>query len=221
MPRSPRSTSAENSPRVNVPCSPVPWISTNDDRLAHDEIGVHAGVTIFQVHQVQPRLRLDYADAHGGDEGAEGRRDARARGEPGTRVRQRHAAAGDAGGAGPAVGLQHVAVDADRVLAERHGAHRRAQRAADQALDLLGPPTRAVPLAAVRSTVARGSIEYSAVTHPSPVPFLNGGTPGSTLRRAVDQRPAHADEARALGVGVRLPLEHEGTELVVGTVVRS
>src|SRR6266850_3183845 len=33
----------------------------------------------------------------------------------------------------------------------------------------------------VRSEVARGSIAYSAVTHPSPVPFLNGGTPCSTL----------------------------------------
>jgi hypothetical protein len=33
----------------------------------------------------------------------------------------------------------------------------------------------------VRSTVARGSMAYSAVTQPSPVPFLNPGTPGSTL----------------------------------------
>ena len=33
----------------------------------------------------------------------------------------------------------------------------------------------------VRSSVARGSMAYSAVTHPSPEPFLNPGTPGSTL----------------------------------------
>src|ERR1043165_632274 len=33
----------------------------------------------------------------------------------------------------------------------------------------------------VRSEVARGSMAYSAVTHPSPLPFLNGGTPCSTL----------------------------------------
>ena len=32
----------------------------------------------------------------------------------------------------------------------------------------------------VRSTVARGSMAYSAVTHPSPLPFLNPGTPVST-----------------------------------------
>src|ERR1041385_1227533 len=34
---------------------------------------------------------------------------------------------------------------------------------------------------AVRSRVARGSMAYSAVTHPSPLPFLKGGTPSSTL----------------------------------------
>ena len=34
---------------------------------------------------------------------------------------------------------------------------------------------------AVRVWVARGSIEYSAVTHPSPVPFLCGGGLSSQL----------------------------------------
>jgi hypothetical protein len=34
---------------------------------------------------------------------------------------------------------------------------------------------------AVRSWVARGSMAYSAVTHPCPLPFRNGGTPSSTL----------------------------------------
>jgi len=32
----------------------------------------------------------------------------------------------------------------------------------------------------VRSTVARGSMAYSPVTQPSPLPFLNPGTPAST-----------------------------------------
>ncbi len=59
--------------------------------------------------------------------------------------------------------------------------HRRAERAADQALDLLGAPPGPFRSRWVRSTVARGSMAYSAVTQPSPVPFLNPGTPGSTL----------------------------------------
>ncbi len=53
-------------------------------------------------------------------------------------VGQRDVGAGDRGGAGAAVGLQHVAVDRDRVLAERGQVDRGAQRAADQPRDLVG-----------------------------------------------------------------------------------
>ena len=73
----------------------------------------------------------------------------------------------------------------------------------------------------VRSTVARGSMAYSAVTHPSPLPFLNPGTPVSTRRGAVHQRAAHADEARAFGVRVGAALEHERAELIVGAAIRT
>ena len=48
--------------------------------------------------------------------------------------------AGDRSGARAAVGLQHVAVDRDRVLAERGQIDGSAQRAADQPRDLVGAP---------------------------------------------------------------------------------
>ena len=51
---------------------------------------------------------------------------------------ERHEAAGDRGAARAAVGLEHVAVDPDRALAERLEVDHAAQRAADQALDLDG-----------------------------------------------------------------------------------
>ena len=47
---------------------------------------------------------------------------------------------GDRGGARAAVGLQHVAVDLDGPLPERREVDHRAQRASDQALDLLRAP---------------------------------------------------------------------------------
>ena len=48
--------------------------------------------------------------------------------------------AGDRGAAGPAVGLQDVAVDVDRALAERLEVDHPAQRATDQPLDLDAAP---------------------------------------------------------------------------------
>ena len=54
---------------------------------------------------------------------------------PGDAVGQRHPGAGDGGGAGAAVGLDHVAIDRDLALAERLQVDRGAQAAADQALD--------------------------------------------------------------------------------------
>ena len=56
---------------------------------------------------------------------------------------QGHVAAGDRGAARAAVGLEHVAVDVDAALAERLEVDDRAQRAADQPLDLDTTPVLA------------------------------------------------------------------------------
>ena len=58
------------------------------------------------------------------------------------------------GGAGAAVGLDHVAVDLDGALAERRQVDHRAQGAADQALDFLG---------AARLLAARGLAVHARV----------------------------------------------------------
>src|SRR5207245_2527802 len=55
---------------------------------------------------------------------------------------ERDEPAGDRGGARPAIGLDDLAVDHDAARSERLQIDRRAQRAADQALDLEGSPAR-------------------------------------------------------------------------------
>src|SRR5690606_27191921 len=56
------------------------------------------------------------------------------------RVYQRHHRAGDRRGAGTAVGLDHIAIDVEGVLAQLAHVQRRTQRAADQTLDFQGAP---------------------------------------------------------------------------------
>ena len=95
------------------------------------------------------------------------------------RERERHPAAGDGRGARAAVGLDDVAVERDGALPERAQVDRGAQRAADEPLDLEGAAAllaRAPPRAPCARCVERGSIPYSAVTQPAPVPKTCGGT---------------------------------------------
>src|SRR5690606_11879246 len=70
--------------------------------------------------------------------------------EPGDGVGQCDVGAGDGGGTGAAVGLQDVAVDGDGVLAQCGQIDAGAQRAADEATDLVGAAT---DLAAHRFTL--------------------------------------------------------------------
>ena len=96
-------------------------------------------------------------------------------------VGERHVAAGDRGGPGAAIGLDDVAVDGDRALAELRRA--RSPRAASGRRAAgsrgCGRPVRPASRP-VRVDVARGSMPYSAVTQPCPLPRRNGGTRSST-----------------------------------------
>ena len=76
---------------------------------------------VLLVGQVEPRLAVDDADADRRDRaGQRVRPGERACGaQPGDGVGQRDVGPGDRGGAGAAVGLEHVAVEHDGVLAER------------------------------------------------------------------------------------------------------
>ena len=134
--------------------------------LQQHDVGVDAGVAILEVGEVEPRLAVHDADRHRGHQGAERGRHCLARGKPGAGIGQGHAAAGDARGAGAAVGLEHVAVDLDGELAEGEGAHRGAERAADEALDLLGASAGALALAT--GALDRGAGEHGVLgRHPA------------------------------------------------------
>ena len=84
---------------------------------------------------------VDDADRDRGDRVVErvARETSRACMQPGEGVVERDVGAADRGGAGAAVGLEHVAVDGDLALAERDQVADRPQRPADEPLDLLGP----------------------------------------------------------------------------------
>jgi len=60
---------------------------------------------------------------------------------PVQRIHQRHAGTGNGGGAGAAIGLQHITVNGDGVLAQRSQVYRRAQGAGDQTGDLQSTAT--------------------------------------------------------------------------------
>ena len=106
-------------------------------RAGHDEIGVGVGLRILGIVEIEHRRAV--ADAAGDRRHVIAQRIGAqhfARLHPGDAIVQRDPAAGDRGGAGAAVGLDHVAVDGDLPLAERRKIDDRAQAAADQALDL-------------------------------------------------------------------------------------
>ena len=121
---------------------------------------------VLDVRQVEHGHAVDDAD-----------RDRRARsrngcglGPPGLhqaaeRVVQRDVAAADRRGTRTAVGLQHVAVDDDRALAEHRQVAHRPQRPADEPLDLLRAPAAAP---APRGRRARASSRAASSTRPSP-----------------------------------------------------
>ena len=72
----------------------------------------------------------------------------------------------------------------------------------------------------MRVLVARGSMPYSAVTHPLPVPRRNGGTRSSTLAVQMTLRLADLDQHRAFGVQQVVGGDLGRAELAGSAVVR-
>lgn len=147
-----------------------------------DDVHVGLGTHVLLVAQVEERGAVDDADGDGGD-GA-GERFAAGLDEllalcPGDGVGEGDVRAGDGGGAGAAVGLEDVAVEDDGVLAECLVVDDGAQGAADEAGDLVGaaPILPRTDSRSPRVLVERGSMEYSAVTQPSPLPLRQRGRP--------------------------------------------
>ena len=175
------------------------------DELAgpgHHDVHVDLGPHVLRVVEVEVPERVD--DTHrdrralvgervggellGGDEARAG-------------VVQRDVAAADRRGAGAAVGLEHVAVDGDLHLAEHGEVGHRAERPADETLDLL----RAARLLALRrlavGALRRGAGQHRVLgRHPAPAlapqprrhPLLH-------RRRAQHTGAAELDEHRARG----------------------
>ena len=135
---------------------------------------------------------------------------------PGDAIVQRDPGAGDRGGAGAAVGLDHVAVDGDLPLAERGKVDDRAQAASDQALDLDG----------AAALLAGGGLAPRALVSGARQHAVFGGDPAARLalepgRQPLFQRRRHQHvgvaelhEARALGVFHHAALERYGAQLV-------
>ena len=109
-------------------------------------------------------------------------------------ARERDVAAGDRRGARAAVGLEHVAVDGDRALAEPREVDDAAQRAADQALDLVRPAADAA-----LGRFAVGALGGGARQH-----RVLGGDPARALAAEM-RRDAVGDRRRAQDLGVAHP----------------
>src|SRR5207302_1343386 len=75
-------------------------------------------------------------------------------------VREGDEAAGDRGGARPAVSLDHLAIDHDAPRTERLQVNSRTERAADETLDLKGPAARPSDKALARAALGRAPRQH-------------------------------------------------------------
>src|SRR5581483_7818386 len=132
-------------------------------------VHVRLGHDVFLVAQVEPCLAAD--DAHADRAHRADQRVALAPlalPQPPDRVGECDVPAGYRRGTRTAVGLEHVAVDDDRVLAQRLVVHARPERPADQAGDLLGAPAEpALDRLAVAAGVRRPGQHRVLGGHPA------------------------------------------------------
>ncbi len=107
--------------------------------LGHHHVHVGLGGGIFNVLQIADCFPFVHADGDGRDHLLErALLDQSLRHHPVQGIHQRHAGTGNGSSAGAAIGLQHVTVHRDGVLAERGQIHGGAQGAGDQTGDLQG-----------------------------------------------------------------------------------
>src|SRR5215831_18129906 len=105
-----------------------------DEALAagHDDVQVDLGPRVLHVVEVEQQLAADDPERNRRDRVGQHAREARLP----ERARRRHVGARDRRAARSAVGLEDVAVEPERPLAERLEVEHGANRAPDQALDL-------------------------------------------------------------------------------------
>jgi hypothetical protein len=191
-------------------------------RGEHDDVHVDVGAGVLLVDEVEEGVAVDDADGGGGNhleerrglEGAGGDEAVEGDGEG-------DGGSGDGGGAGSAVGLEDVAVEDDGALAEGLHVDDGAERAADEALDLVGA---AADLAAFgfaggageggagEHAVLGGDPAAAGVAEPAGDALLDGGV-------AEDAGVAGLDEDGTLGHGDVARGETGGAESVGGAAV--
>jgi hypothetical protein len=136
----------------------------------------------------------------------------------GDALRQRDKAAGDGGGAGAAIGLQHVAIDHDLALAQRRQVAHRAQGAADQALDFLGAAGLLAGGGLAAHAVMGGAGQHAIFRRdPALARALQEGR-GLFLEAGGDQHMGVAElgQAGAFGMAGKAGLKADGAHLVGG-----
>src|SRR5437588_2049856 len=191
------------------------------DELAapgHDDVHVHLGRRVLGVVEVEHRRARDDPDRRG-------------RNGPGERAPQPEAVERPVGGdVGPrdrgapraAVGLEDVAVDPQRPLAEllevRHGT----KRPADQALDLDGAPALLAARGLALGPVAgRGGQERVLRGQPAPALAVEPARHAVLDRRRAEHlRQPLREEHRPVRLPEEVRLEHERTQLVGPAPVR-
>src|SRR5579883_632086 len=136
---------------------------------------------------------------------------------------KRHVAAGDRRGARTAIGLEHVAIDADLALTQRGEVGYRPQAAPDEPLDLLGA---AALLAACGFPVGAGmrGAGQHAVFGGNPAPSRVAQEGRHLLLHACgaeDVGVAEPGEAGALGIFGKTRLQAYRAQLVEGTTGRT
>ena len=193
--------------------------------LGRDDIHVDAGPRVLLVGQVEPDPTVDDTDRDGGDLAGQRIRVGQPTGDPQEvhRVGQRDVRAGDRRRAGAAVGLQHVAVERDGVLAERGQVDAGPQRPADQPGDLVGTPadptTDRLPVAAF---VGRGRQHGVLGGEPAePRPLAPAGHPAGDRGRAQHLGAAELDQDGSGRVRLIAAGECDRAQLVVGPSVCS
>lgn len=153
--------------------------------FGHDQVHVDFGLGVFFVGEVEEDRVFDDAHAGGGDELAEGRRLEGSRGDHAVEGDgEGRAGSGDGGGACASVGLQDVAVEDDGALAEGFHVDNRAERATDEALDLVGAAADFAFFGLPRSAGEGGAREHAvfggdpsaaAVAEPGGDALFDGG----------------------------------------------
>ena len=170
----------------------------------HNDVGVDLRIGVLAVVEVEQRGSAHDAAGDGRDRAGQRRAlDALLALQVLTGEGEGDVGAGDRGAAGATVGLQHVAVEVDGAFPERVQVDDDAQRATDQALDSTERPSRR-PLEmsrALRSPVEAGSMPYSAVSQPRPLPVIQRGTP--SCAEAVQMTRVSPIEISAEPVAVR------------------